>query len=118
MLAVADVQRSATGIVDPAEVAVVGVLTRSGRWVVLHGVLLTGDRHPAGCRHRRTCPPKPYRPQAMSAYGLTEREQQLTRLRVAGLPTIERSLITKISVHTVQGHLRSVFTKPEARLGT
>ena len=36
-----DAARSATGIVDPAEVAVARVLTRSGRWVVLHGVPLT-----------------------------------------------------------------------------
>ena len=32
--------RSATGTDDPAEVAVARVLTRSGRWVVLHGVPL------------------------------------------------------------------------------
>ena len=33
--------RSATSTGDPAEVAVARVLTRSGRWVVLHGVPLT-----------------------------------------------------------------------------
>ena len=47
----------------------------------------------------------------MSAYGLTEREQQLTRLVLQGYSTIEIADHLVISVHTVQGHLRSVFTK-------
>ncbi|HLM20700.1 MAG TPA: helix-turn-helix transcriptional regulator [Propionibacteriaceae bacterium] len=51
----------------------------------------------------------------MAAYGLTEREQQLTRLVLQGFSTIDIAGHLVISVHTVQGHLRSVFAKTGVR---
>ena len=51
----------------------------------------------------------------MSAYGLTEREQQLTRLVLQGFSTIDIADHLVISVHTVQGHLRNVFAKTGVR---
>jgi DNA-binding CsgD family transcriptional regulator len=51
----------------------------------------------------------------MSAYGLTQREQQLTRLVLQGFSTIDIADHLVISVHTVQGHLRNVFTKTGVR---
>ena len=51
----------------------------------------------------------------MSAYGLTEREQQLTRLVLQGYSTLDIADHLVISVHTVQGHLRNIFTKTRVR---
>jgi DNA-binding CsgD family transcriptional regulator len=45
----------------------------------------------------------------MSAYGLTQREQQLTRLMLQGYSTIDIAGYLVISVHTVQSHLRNIF---------
>jgi DNA-binding CsgD family transcriptional regulator len=51
----------------------------------------------------------------MSAYGLTEREQQLTRLVLQGYSTLDIADHLVISVHTVQSHLRNIFTKTGVR---
>jgi DNA-binding CsgD family transcriptional regulator len=51
----------------------------------------------------------------MSAYGLTQREQQLTRLILQGFSTIDIADRLVISVHTVQSHLRNVFAKTGVR---
>ena len=47
----------------------------------------------------------------MSAYGLTEREQELTRLVLQGYSTAEIAERLVISAHTVQQHLKSIFDK-------
>jgi DNA-binding CsgD family transcriptional regulator len=107
--------RSATGTDDPAEVAVARVLTRSGRWVVLHGVPLAASHSQRVAVIVEPAHPSRIAPLLMSAYGLTEREQQLTRLVLQGYSTIEIADHLVISVHTVQGHLRSVFTKTGVR---
>jgi DNA-binding CsgD family transcriptional regulator len=107
--------RSSAGPDDPAEVAVARVLTRSGRWVVLHGVPL------AAVDRRRVAvivePAHPSRiaPLLMSAYGLTDREQQLTRLVLQGYTTTDIAERLVISVHTVQEHLKNVFAKTGVR---
>jgi DNA-binding CsgD family transcriptional regulator len=51
----------------------------------------------------------------MSAYGLTKREQQLTRLVLQGYSTLDIADHLVISVHTVQSHLRNIFTKTGVR---
>jgi DNA-binding CsgD family transcriptional regulator len=99
--------RSATSTDDPAEVAVARVLTRSGRWVVLHGVPLAAASEPAH--------PSRIAPLLVSAYGLTEREQRLTRFVLQGSSTIDIADDLVISVHTVQGHLRNIFAKAGMR---
>ena len=107
--------RGVRGPADPAEVAVARVLTRSGTWVVLHGVPLayTGPQRVAVIVE----PAHPARiaPLLMSAYGLTEREQQLTRLVLQGFSTAEIAERLVISLHTVQQHLKSVFDKTGVR---
>ena len=47
--------------------------------------------------------PSQIAPILMAAYGLTEREQQLTRLVLQGFSTIDIAGHLVISVHTVQG---------------
>jgi DNA-binding CsgD family transcriptional regulator len=107
--------RSATSTDDPSEVAVVRVLTRSGRWVVLHGVPLTATDSQRVAVIVEPAHPSRIAPLLMSAYGLTEREQQLTRLVLQGYSTLDIADHLVISVHTVQSHLRNIFTKTGVR---
>jgi DNA-binding CsgD family transcriptional regulator len=107
--------RSASSAGDPAEVAVARVLTRSGRWVVLHGVPLAAVHSQRVAVIVEPAHPSRIAPLLMSAYGLTRREQQLTRLILQGFSTIDIADRLVISVHTVQSHLRNIFTKTGVR---
>ena len=107
--------RSVGGPADPAEVAVARVLTRSGRWVVLHGVPLAQIGPLRVAVIVEPAHPARIAPLLMSAYGLSEREQELTRLVLQGFSTAEIAERLVISVHTVQQHLKSVFDKTGVR---
>ncbi|MGI8703198.1 MAG: helix-turn-helix transcriptional regulator, partial [Candidatus Limnocylindrales bacterium] len=100
---------------EPGEIAVARVLARSGMWVVLHGVSLVsgGSRRVAVIVE----PAHPARisPLLMSAYGLTEREQDVTQLVLQGNSTLEIAERLVVSAHTVQQHLKSVFDKTGVR---
>lgn len=94
---------------EPAAVA--RVQARSGVWIVLHGaVLMTG-----GARRVAVIvePAHPARIASllMSAYGLTDREQDVTRLVLQGNATTEIAAALQVSAQTVQQHLKSVFDK-------
>jgi DNA-binding CsgD family transcriptional regulator len=54
-------------------------------------------------------------PLLMSAYGLTEREQDVTRLVLQGSSTTEIAERLVVSAHTVQQHLKNVFDKTGVR---
>ena len=97
------------------EVAQARVLTRSGRWVILHGVPLAavGQRRVAVIVE--PAHPAKISPLLMSAYGLTEREQEVTRLVLQGFSTTEIAERLVISASTVQQHLRNVFDKTGVR---
>jgi DNA-binding CsgD family transcriptional regulator len=100
---------------EPGQVAVSRVLSRSGTWIVLHGASLvaSGTRRVAVIVE----PAHPARiaPLLMSAYGLTEREQDVTRLVLQGNSTTEIAERLVVSAHTVQQHLKSVFDKTGVR---
>ena len=100
---------------QPGEVAVSRVLSQAGTWVVLHGASLVAG----GARRVAVIvePAHPARiaPLLMSAYGLTEREQQVTRLVLQGNSTAEIAERLVVSTHTVQQHLKSVFDKTGVR---
>ncbi|HMQ29640.1 MAG TPA: helix-turn-helix transcriptional regulator [Chloroflexaceae bacterium] len=99
----------------PGEVAVARVLGRGGQWLVLHGATLvtTGTQRVAIIIE----PAHPARIAAllMAAYGLTEREQDVTRLVLQGNATSEIATRLVLSAHTVQQHLKSVFDKTGVR---
>ncbi|HEY5980001.1 MAG TPA: LuxR C-terminal-related transcriptional regulator [Microlunatus sp.] len=115
VLAVAGrVSRSMTET-DATAVALSRVLTRSGRWVVLHGLPLA-----AGTTRRVAVIVEPAHPDRiapllMAAYGLTDREQQVTRLVLQGWSTADIAAQLVISSHTVQEHLKKVFDKTGVR---
>jgi DNA-binding CsgD family transcriptional regulator len=107
--------RTAEGRDAPGEVALARVLSRSGMWVVLHGVALVSD----GARRVAVVvqPAHPARiaPLLMSAYGLTAREQEVTRLVLQGESTASIAARLVLSAHTVQQHLKSIFEKTGVR---
>ena len=107
--------RTAEGEGAPGEVAVARVLSSAGRWMVLHGAALV-----AGAGRRVAVivePAHPARitPLLMAAYGLTEREQEVTRLVLCGDSTSQIGERLCVSPHTVQQHLKSVFEKTGVR---
>ncbi|MBA2531939.1 MAG: LuxR family transcriptional regulator [Nocardioidaceae bacterium] len=106
--------RSAT---DPTctEAAVSRVLARSGTWVVLHGAALVSERTRRVAVIVEPAHPARISPLLMSAYGLTEREQDVTRLVLQGEPTTEIASHLSVSPATVQQHLKSVFDKTGVR---
>jgi DNA-binding CsgD family transcriptional regulator len=107
--------RSADGPELPGELAVARVLSRSGTWVVLHGASLVA----AGSRRVAVIvePAHPARivPLLMSAYGLTEREQEVTRLVLQGDSTAQIAERLVVSPHTVQEHFKKIFEKTGVR---
>jgi DNA-binding CsgD family transcriptional regulator len=107
--------RTADGHDEPGEVAFARLLSRSGTWIVLHGTALVthGSRRAAVIVE----PAHPARimPLLMSAYGLTQREQEITRLVLRGDSTVEIAERVVVSPHTVQEHLKKIFEKTGVR---
>jgi DNA-binding CsgD family transcriptional regulator len=97
----------------PGEVAMARVRSRSGVWLELHAAALIS----AGSREVAVIidPAHPARISSllMSAYGLTEREQEVTSLVLRGKSTSQIAAILVLSPLTVQEHLKSVFEKTE-----
>ena len=96
---------------QPGEVALARVLTRSGTWVVLHGATLVSDGRRRVAVIVEPAHPARIAPLLMSAYGLTEREQDVTRLVLQGESTAAIAERLVVSAHTVQQHLKSIFEK-------
>jgi DNA-binding CsgD family transcriptional regulator len=107
--------RTAESNDDPGQVALARVLSNDGRWMMLHGASLVAD----GARRTAVIiePAHPARisPLLMSAYGLTEREQEVTRLVLRGDSTVQIADELFVSAHTVQQHLKRVFEKTGVR---
>jgi DNA-binding CsgD family transcriptional regulator len=107
--------RTTEGDDDPGEVALARVLSRSGTWIILHGTSLvaSGSRRAAVIVE----PGHPARitPLLMSAYGLTEREQEVTRFVLRGDSTAQIAERLVVSPHTVQEHLKKIFEKTAVR---
>lgn len=107
--------RTAEGHDDPGEVALARVLSRSGTWVVLHGTSLVASGSRRAAVIVEPAHPARITPLLMSAYGLTEREQEVTRLVLRGDSTAEIAERLVVSPHTVQEHLKKIFEKTAIR---
>ena len=107
--------RTALGTDRAGEVALARVLGESGAWIVLHGATLVSG----GARRVAVIvePGHPARiqPLLMAAYGLTEREQEVTRLVLQGESTTGIAEQLFLSPHTVQQHLKNIFEKTGVR---
>jgi DNA-binding CsgD family transcriptional regulator len=116
VLAVAHrVQRSAGGVDAPGEIALARVLSQTGRWIVLHGAALVSGRSRRAAVIIEPAHPGRIAPLLMAAYGLSEREREVTRLVLQGSSTVEIAERLFLSTHTVQDHLKNVFEKTDVR---
>jgi DNA-binding CsgD family transcriptional regulator len=100
---------------DTGAVAVARVLSSSGTWVVLHGAPLVTDGRRRVAVIVEPAHPARITPLLMSAYGLTTREQEVTRLVLKGQSTAEIAAALVVSPHTVQEHLKGIFEKTGVR---
>ena len=107
--------RSAEGRDLPGEVALARVLSRAGRWIVLHGAALAGAGPPRVAVIIEPAHPARIASLLMSAYGLSEREQDVTRRVLRGHSTAQIASELCLSPNTVQQHLKSVFEKTGVR---
>ena len=97
------------------EIAVSRVLSRTGTWVVLHGAsLVSGGSRRVAVIVEPAHPARIY-PLLMSAYGLTEREREVTRLVLQGNSTSQIAEQIVVTEQTVQQHLKSIFDKTGVR---
>jgi DNA-binding CsgD family transcriptional regulator len=115
VLAVAGRARRTAGEQAPGEVAFARVLTASGRWVVLHGASLVSDGAARTAVIIEPAHPARIAPLLMAAYGLTDREQEVTRLVLQGESTTAIAQRLSVSPHTVQQHLKGIFEKTGVR---
>lgn len=88
---------------------------RSGRWVVLHGTPLLSATTRRVAVIVEPAHPACIAPLLMSAYNLSEREQEVTRLVLQGDSTTDIAKRLYVSAHTVQQHLKNVFEKTGVR---
>ena len=99
----------------PGEVAVARVLSKEGRWMVLHGASMVAGGARRVAVIIEPAHPERIAPLLMAAYGMTEREQEVTRLVLRGDSTTQIAAALCVSPHTVQQHLKSVFEKTGVR---
>src|SRR5215216_2159790 len=107
--------RTAEGSDEPGEVALARVLSRSGTWIVLHGTSLVASGPRRAAVIVEPAHPARITPLLMSAYGLTGREQDVTRLVLRGASTAQLAERLVVSPHTVQEHLKKIFEKTGVR---
>jgi DNA-binding CsgD family transcriptional regulator len=87
------------------------VLTRSGRWAVLHASWMgTGDDATVAVIIEEAAA-SDIAPMIMAAYGLTDRERTITGLICQGRSTRQIADTLHLTTDTVQDHLKSVFDR-------
>jgi DNA-binding CsgD family transcriptional regulator len=101
---------------DPLEIGARSrVQTRSGHWLVLYGTRLSGSQEGRTAVIIQPATPNEVAPLVALAYGLSERESEVTSLCMKGLATKEMARSLGISAYTVQDHLKSIFEKTGTR---
>ena len=107
--------RSAENPYELSGITLFRVLSRNGSWVVLHGARLVDSGEPRIAVIIEPAHPARIYPLLVSAYRLTDREQDVTRLVLQGVSTAQIADELVVSTHTVQQHLKSVFDKTGVR---
>jgi DNA-binding CsgD family transcriptional regulator len=90
---------------------------RSGRWIMIHGSR-TEDANRGEASTAiiiEDAKPAQIAPIIVSAYRLSEREAELTRLILQGLSTKEIAAEMHLSTYTIQDYLKSIFDKVGVR---
>lgn len=85
-------------------------LARSGRWLVLHGSMIGGSADRVAVIIEQAGP-RELAAMIMSAYGLSAREREVTRLVLQGRSTGDIAAALSLSAYTVQDYLKSIFDK-------
>jgi DNA-binding CsgD family transcriptional regulator len=115
ILTVAGQARRTTSRGSAGEVAFARVLSRSGRWVFLHGASMVSAGPGRVAVIVEPAHPARIVPLLIAAYGMSEREQEVTRLVLQGASTSEIAEQLVLSPHTVQDHLKRIFEKTGVR---
>jgi DNA-binding CsgD family transcriptional regulator/GAF domain-containing protein len=114
-LVVPAVARRARAIDDPDPVpATARARTRRGRWVIVRGSLMGDGPHAPVAIVLEAARPAEMAPLVADAYGFTDAERRVTELVARGLSTRQISGRLRVSTHTVQDHLKSIFAKSGA----
>jgi DNA-binding CsgD family transcriptional regulator len=111
----ATARRDRTAHDSPMDDIMVRVRTSAGRWIALHGAPLDGSGPTRAAVLIEPAHPGHVFPLLMHAYGLTLREQEVTRLVLLGESTRRIATSMNISPHTVQEHLKHIFDKTGVR---
>ncbi len=114
--AVAARARAITTGQDPLQLAARSrVQTRSGQWLLLYGTPLSSRPDGRIAVIVQPAAPREIAPLMALAYGLTDRERQITALCIRGSSTKEIAQHLAISPYTVQDHLKAIFDKTGVR---
>jgi DNA-binding CsgD family transcriptional regulator len=97
---------------DPLELAArARVQTATGEWLLIYGTPLSGAAIGRVAVVIQPATPNEVAPLMALAYGLTDRETEITRLCMQGRSTKEIAATLFLSAYTVQDHLKAVFHK-------
>ena len=101
---------------DPLQLAARSrVQTRSGQWLLLYGTPLSSSPDGRTAVIVQPAAPREIAPLMALAYGLTDRERQVTAFCIRGNSTKEIAQHLAISPYTVQDHLKAIFDKTGVR---
>lgn len=90
------------------------IRTRSGLWLLLYGTPLSGGADGRVAVIVQPAPGTEIAPLVALAYGLSEREREVTTLCMNGRSTKHIAQLLGVSPYTVQDHLKAIFRKTGA----